>query len=85
MERATVSCNPSLVMVRERELSTGGTILGKGLCSKGSVNGMEVLAVLGTRLCMGSLFIVCHTSLYHTIRCGGIGLYSAPSARGSNW
>lgn len=82
MERATVSCKPSLVMVRERELSTGGTILGKGLCSKGSVNGMEVLA---TRLCMGSLFIVCHTSLYHTIRCGGIGLCSEPSARGSNW
>ena len=27
MERATVSCKPSLVMVRERELSTGGTIL----------------------------------------------------------
>ena len=82
MERATVSCKPSLVMVRERELSTGGTILGKGLCSKGSVNGMEVLA---TRLCMGSLFIVCHTSLYHTIRCGGTGLCSEPSAQGSNW
>lgn len=82
MEKATVSCKPSLVMVRERELSTGGTILGKGLCSKESVNGM---GVLGTRLCMGSLFIVCHTSRYHTIRCGGIGLCSAPSARGSNW
>lgn len=53
MERATVSCKPSLVMVRERELSTGGTILGKGLCSKGSVNGMEVLAVLGTQAVYG--------------------------------
>ena len=44
---------------------------------------MGVLAVLGTRLCMGSLFIVCHTYRYHTIPCGRNGLCSAPSARGS--
>ena len=54
-----LSCTPSLVIVRERELSIGGVIMGNGLRSNGSI--AEIAAVFDVRMALS--FIVCHSLL----------------------
>lgn len=69
-----------LVIVRERELSTGGIIRDNGLRSNGSI--AEIAAVFDVRMALS--FIVCHSSS-DKVRCGGIAPHNEPSAQGSDW